>query len=139
MLNLQINACLSYNLELFCIMESNISRIELVYKHLKLTQVEFADTLGFSVRMIQNYIKGAPVSMKFISSLEKTYPSINSNYLREIDDNMLTTEDAQAPYGGCKDCNQLEKEIAWLKNQLDEKTDYIEMLKREIVNLKSKT
>lgn len=119
-------------------MSKKISRIEEVYRYLELTQMQFADELGMSVRRIQDYMKGADVSSKFIKSLEKKYPSINPDFIRNKSDSMLIRDirdDQKDNFIRNLKLAEKDNEIELLKEKLYLKELEIKLLKEKIKSL----
>jgi len=110
----------------------NSRRIELVYKYLGLTQQQFADRLGFSRHRIQDYLKGDEVSARFLKALEKNFPQINPNYIRNREDNMLIKDEDQSRHNKYEDCAEKDRIIQQLEEKLKDKEEIIESLREQI-------
>lgn len=123
---------------------TEVSRIERVYRYLGLTQKQFAEQLGFSPKMIKNYSTGTPISSKFIAAIEREFPQISIDYLRNKASEMVAVEsktevrESVEDYRGCSQCRHKDEMIRELHKRLQDKEDLISVLKDQVQLYKEK-
>ncbi|MFH0757370.1 MAG: helix-turn-helix domain-containing protein [Bacteroidota bacterium] len=120
-------------------------RILLVYKYLGLTQKQFAEQVGFSRKRIQDYVNGAEISSRFLQSVEKRFPEININYLRNRADNMfneplspMVTDSENDSVYTCPNCKVKSERIRDLENRISDKEEIIAALREQLKLYKEK-
>lgn len=113
-------------------------RIELLLKHFKINQKQLSKLADLSENTISNAKKGKNVpNIDFFNNISRAFPSVNPGWLYRGDGDMLNdfTADQKSPNKEILDdamerMTALEKEVALLRSQIQDKEEIIRLLKK---------
>ena len=121
-------------------------RIEKILSHFKLSQKQLAEKAKLSENTISNAKKGKNIpNVHFFNSIYKAFPNLDPQWLylgkgkMLVDGNMTDDFGEQAietdPHDDCmRKITSLQKEIAYLKVQIEDKEEIIKLLKTSNLN-----
>ena len=95
---------------------------------------EFASSIGMSRQNLDRIIKDNSTKPETLARIAKALNAPISIFYEDTD---IATE-SNTNYGNAVDISELQKENAFLKQQLKEKTEYLDILKEKIKNLEKK-
>jgi transcriptional regulator with XRE-family HTH domain len=113
-------------------------RLELLLKHFKINQKQLSKLADLSENTISNAKKGKNIpNIDFFNNISKAFPSINPNWLYRGEGEMLHefSADQKSPNKEILDdamerMTALEKEVALLRSQIQDKEEIIRLLKK---------
>jgi len=111
------------------------ARIEMILKHFNLNQKQLAKQAGLPENTLSNAKKGKNIpNIEFFNAIYKALPSINPHWLymgngQMIDDNQSTSAPSIDEQEIAKKMNSMIKEIDYLREQIRDKEEIINLLK----------
>lgn len=111
------------------------ARIEMILKHFNLNQKQLAKQAGLPENTLSNAKKGKNIpNIEFFNAIYKALPSINPHWLymgngQMIDDNQSSITLSIDEHEITKKMNSMVKEIDYLREQIRDKEEIINLLK----------
>ncbi len=113
-------------------------RLELLLKHFKINQKQLSKLADLSENTISNAKKGKNIpNIDFFNNISKAFPTLSPNWLYRGEGEMLEefTADQKSPNkeileDALERMTALEKEVALLRSQIQDKEEIIRLLKK---------
>lgn len=115
-------------------------RIRKIYRENCKGIKDFAKRIGVSESSVNKWLAGEVAPKKeTIKRIAEVF-GVSEAWIMfgdiKEESNFMVVNDQVLKYGDCENCERFRLEIQWLRQQLDEKSDYVEMLKEELERLK---
>lgn len=114
-------------------------RIRKIYRENCKSIKDFADRIGVSDSSVNKWLSGDVIPKK--DKIQRIAEEFNTTAewieYGMPSDNSIIIKDEILNSGECATCNEYRDEIIWLRKQLSEKTEYIDLLKEKIKSLES--